>query len=334
MSKVINIQAQQQCIEEILPDQLYNVPVLNGSERQLVAHRELRTKYHTNRSIKTWSVFFLLKAMTTSGKIFRWTSGKQLILSWCQCNENTFRRHLSAMKALKLCSVDKTTKTITLVSFEKAAEILDIPYSGVTYIKYNPYINNGKQIFQFFIRAEEFRQEQQRQLEGLMYHLEKNPSLKNDLHYMLMKEGAESSRLHNVVYFQTRLLEMQKRLFKEGSELLSYIFSRRADINRSGSLIKEHHKYKSKQSVSYLKKRMHQLKVIAVTKVKVESQARSRLYVPDGDRKRDGYKWVAHKQPNGTILGGHTVWFLCDQISFNYTTEQTRTNEKGKKKAA
>lgn len=366
MSKVVNIEDRQQCIDEINPEILYEVSVLVGAPNALVAHRELRGHYvgksrkarklkseqyyekrtegyQTNRSIKVWACYFLLKSMTTSGKISRWTDDKELILTWCQCNENTFRRHLAAMVALKLCTVNRITKSITLVSFERAAEILDIPFEGTIKLQYNPYIQNGKQVFQFIIRAEEFRSEQQRQLDALMYHLDNNPSLKNDLQYMLMKEGAEIKRLSNAVYFQSRLLELQKRLFKEGSELLSYVFSRRADINRSVNLVKDHHKYKSAQSVSYLKKRMHDRKLITVTKVKVESAVKSRLYINDyslspsgagGRRGRDGYKWVAHKQPSGLTLGGHTVWFLCDQIAFNYSTIQTTKNEKAKKKAA
>lgn len=310
------------------------VPVLNGAARELVAHRELRTKYETNRSIKTWSCFFLLKALTTSGKIQAWTNQKNKLLTWCQCNENTFRRHLATMLQLQLCTIEKSTKSINLVSYEKAAAILDIPFTGTTSVNYNPDINNGKQIFQYFIRAEEFRLEQQRQLDALMYHLDKNPSLKNDLRYMLVKEGAEDKRLSNPVYFQQRLLQLQMRLFKEGSELLDYVTSRRADINRGVKLIQGHHKYKSKQSVSYLKKRMHQLQLITVTKVKTESQAKSRLYVPDGNGKRDGYKWVAHKQSTGLTLGGHTVWFLCDQISFNYSIQQSAAHEKRNDKAA
>jgi hypothetical protein len=291
------------------------VPILNGAATALVAHRELRNKYHTNRSIKTWSCFFLLKALTTSGKISQWTTQKKHLLTWCQCNENTFRHHLAAMKEMKLVTIDKYSKSISLTSYEKAAEILDIPYTGITKIKYSPDDTQGKQVFRFFITAEEFRKEQQKQLEGLTYWLNKNLLLKNDLHLMLLKFGADDKQLRNPAYYQQRLLAMQMQLFKEGSDILSYVFSRRADINRGVKLIAEHHKYKSKQSVSYLQRCMARHKVIDVKKICVESKSRSRIYIPDGlDKRRDGYKWLDKK--------GHTAWFLTNQIVFNYEIQQ------------
>lgn len=318
------------------------VPVLNGAAKELVGHRELRGMYtgkksrkqrkkkseeyyakrtegyQTNRSIKTWSCFFLLKALTTSGKIQNWThvNNKARLLTWLQMEENTFRSRIKEMTVLNLVSTSKDknrTVDIILTSWEKAAAILGIQYTGTTQIKYNPDELQGKQIFQFVLRAEEFKQEQQKQLEALMYHLDKNPLLKNDYHLMLLKHGADDKQLRNPVYFQQRLLSLQMHLFKEGSDILDYIFSRRADINRSGNLIKEHHSYKSTQSVSYLKRRMHKLKVIIVQKIIVESACRSRLYIPDGEKRRDGYKWLQKKQ--------HTAWFLTDQITFKYATE-------------
>lgn len=316
------------------------VPVLTGAPTMLVAQRELCGKYvkdaaslrqrkkksedyytkrtggyQVNPHIKTWSCFFLLKALTTSGQLYNWTSQKKYLLHWIQCNENTFRRLLSEMKRMQLCTVRKSDRTIILASYEKAAEVLDIPFNGTTQIKYSPDEQEGKQIFQHLIRAEEFRYEQQRQLDGLMYWLEKNPSLKNDLHLMLLKYGADDKQLRNARYFQERLLSLQVNLFKEGSDLLSYIFSRRADINRSCNLIKEHHKYKSSQSVSYLKQCMAKHKLITVTKVMAESTCRSRLYIEDGtEKRRDGYKWLGKKQATALVL--------TDQISFNYERKQ------------
>lgn len=305
------------------------VPILNGAPQALVAHRELRGQYvtkggegyQTNRSIKTWSTYFLLKALTTSGKIQNWTSSKQKerLLTWCQCNENTFRLRLKEMEDLDLIGIEEASKYsrhINLSSYEKAAEILDIPFSGTTKIKYSPYDTQGKQVFRFFITAEEFRSEQTKQLEALTYWLNKNLSLKNELHLMLLKFGADDKQLRKPEYYQQRLLALQMQLFKEGSDILSYVFSRRADINRSVNLIKEHHTYKSKQSVSYLQRRMAKHKVINVQKICVESKVRSRLYIPDGlDKRRDGYKWLDKK--------GVTAWFLTCQISFNYELQHS-----------
>jgi len=319
LSEVVNIQSYQQSIYEIERRTLYNVPVLNGCYRHLVRSRTLKgysahktdKGYYTNTEIKTYAVYFLLKSLTTSGKIFNWTNviNKSLLLEWCQMNENTFRSRLSELKSFGLCTIEKETKNITLVSYKKAADILGIEYKGTHTIKYNPYIYAGKQVFQYIIRAEEFRSEQQRQLEAFSFHLEKNPSLRNDLYYMLIQFGADSSRLNDAAYFAERLLQLQIKSFVEGSEILEYITQRCADMNRSVNKIQDDHTYKSKASVSYLKKKMASLRIINVQHVCNISTARSRLYIADGERKRDAYRWLKKQKV--------TAWVLCDQITFN-----------------
>jgi hypothetical protein len=129
---------------------------------------------------------------------------------------------------------------------------------------------------------------------------------------MLTKEGAEHMRLKEPAYFQQRLLLLQMRLFREGSDLLAYVMERRADINRSVTAIKEDHRYKSKQSATYCKRQMWLNGYVDIKKKCIESKVRSRLYYDDAGVKKDGYKWIAQKKT--------TAWFLCDQVQFNYTS--------------
>lgn len=307
------------------------VPVLAGAAEELVTHRELRTKYCTNRSIKTWATWFLLKSMTTSGVISTWTDAKQKekILSYCKCTENSFRARLSEMIKLKLVTLTHT-RSLLLTSYENAADILGIVYNGTIKIEYNESLP-GQQIFQYFLRAQEIRSNQLKQQEALWYHAGKNPLLKDALIQQLIQMGADRKRLQNdLMYFQFQLLKLQKLVFKEGSPLFDIIHTLRADINRSCNGIKEQHTYKSPQSVSYMKKVMKELKIITVKKESIESPERSRLYVscsPLGDRgrKRDAYKWIPSKKV--------TAWVLTDQISINIKIEQ-KPKQNEKKKAA
>lgn len=308
------------------------VPVLIGAAEELVTHRELRNKYQTNRSIKTWSVWFLLKALTKSGKLQQWRKQLTFLLSWLQCNERTLYSRLHEMEALELISIDEKGN-INLISYEKAAAILDIPWCGTKSVPYNPSKYEGNQIFQYLLRAEEFRYQQNRQLEALTYHLDNNPSLKNNLHVLLVQQGADSQRLFkDPRYYQQRLLQLQLQLFKEGSEILAYVCTHRADINRGVAAIQNNHGYKSAQSASYLKKRMFQLGVIRVEKICVESKVRSRLYVPvaaankEGRRDRDGYKWISATK--------RTALFLTDQITFAYEMPDEKRGETKGAKAA
>jgi len=308
------------------------VPILIGAPEELVQHRQLINKYETNRDIKTWSCWFLLKALTTTGKIQQWRKQLNFLLPWLQLNERTLYRRLEELQKLQLVTLDEDGN-ISLTSYENAAKILDIVYLGTYNLTYNPNKNAGKQIFQYLLRAEEIRSAQDHQLSVLKYKLDKNPSLKNDLHAIMVKAGADGQRLFwDSRYYQERLLQLQLHAFKEGTELLAYVFTHRADINRGVASIAKAHCYKATQSVSYMKKRMWTLQVIQVNKKHVNSNKRSRLYYfldVKGEEKRvkkEAYRW------NDRIKT--TVLNLTDQISFLYESMPEKTGRKKAAKAA
>ena len=348
MSKLVSI---SQCITEVEPDKLYPVRYLNGAPEILVSCREFRGHYvgksrmqrkrksdeyyakrsqgyETNREIKIWSVFFLLKAMSTSPCIKNWRKQKTLLSTWLQMSEKTFYTKREELLKKKLITVDRN-HNIHLCSWEKAAEILDIAYTGTSIIQFNPYKHEGQQSFQYLLRGEEIKANQMLQHKALMNKLEKNHLLRDDLLMLLIRQGADDQRLvKDQQYFRERLLQLQLQLFKQGSDILSYAFAVRADINRGIKKIQDHHKYKSKQSVSYMKHRMAKLQVISVKKVKIISEARARLYVPkdSGDGQRDGYKYFKDQK--------QTALILTDQITLNYESSKPGQRMPEKKKAA
>lgn len=326
MAKVVTI---QQCITELHPDAVYNVPVLAGAPKWLVSERYLRNKYHTNRDIKYWSTYFLLKALTTSGDIQNWRSQRQLILSFLQMSEAIFYSHLRVLKERKLLTVDDAYN-IQLVSYQTAADIMGLYYDGLIHIPYNPIKNEGKQIFQHFLRVEEIRHNQHRQLDALVFHLDKNLPLRNIVLQALVNVGADLQRLlKDKHYLQERLLKLQQEAFRHGSNILTEIFAVRADVNRGVRCIKEYHNYISKTSVSYLKRRLFNLKLITVQKICIQSKCKARFYIHDPanqERRKDGYKWIERKKD--------TAWFLTDQININYEPLPASTRFALQKKAA
>lgn len=334
LSKVITI---QQCIKEIHPDKLYQVKILKGAPDALVSCRELRghycTKpgqkgYETNREIKIWSVFFLLKAMTTAPFITNWRKQRPLLFTWLQMDEKTFYSFLTQLKKKNLITVDRMFN-IHLASWEQAAHILDCFDSSLLTIPFNPYKHEGKQVFQHFLRSEEILSNQTLQHDTLMDKLDKNSSLRDDLLLLMSRQGADRQRLsEDRVYYRERLLQLQLRLFKEGSDLLDYSFTFRADINRGVKKIKEHHKYKSAQSVSYMKRRLAKHGIITIKKVKIVSEARARIYIPHEEKEnsfRDGYKWFKDQK--------QTALILSDQITLNYERPKRMQREPVKRAA-
>jgi hypothetical protein len=303
-------------INQVLPT---HVPVIIGAEEELVQKRELRNTYHTNRDIKSWACWFLLKALTKSGKIQQWTKQEEHLLHYTQMNLKTFYTRLHEMTTLQLITIEDSD--IHLISYEKAAELLDITYYGTKLVEYDPEKQKGKQVFQYLIRGEEFKAAKERQFDGMHFKLDKNPPLKNTLHVLLVKAGADDQRLYkDRHYFQERLLNLQQQLFKEGSDIQDQVFERRADINRSVASIQKAHSYKAKQSVCYIKHRMLELGLIIIEKKRVESNVRARIIIRDGDTRRDGYKYNTRTKK--------TIWFLCDQISFTYETKQAMRGKK------
>lgn len=312
---------------------LINAPAALVNERH--EHGE-KKKYQTNRHIKYWSTYFLLKSLTTTSFIQHWVSQKKYILHWLQMNENTFRHHLAWLKEQGLCEIDKHTKSIKLCSYDHAAEQLGIINDGLITIAYDPGVLKGKQVFQYIIRVEEIEANKLLQLETLTYKLNKNPSLKNDLLYHMVKLGADQRRLYmDAKYFAWRLLKTQAHHFKEGTDILAYLMTLRADINRGVKRISKHHGYKSTSSVSYMKRRMLRLKLVDIYKLTVESTARGRFYIPleqdtpDSKNRggaREGFKYLPKRKS--------TAWFLTDQVKRLYRADINNQTQKNQKYAA
>lgn len=303
-----------------------NVPVLIGAATELVGRRQLVNKYQTNREIKVWAAYFILKSETASGVIKNWVAQKDYLQFLLKCNENTLRARLKDLKDLGLVTM-LPGYSVQLAAYKTAAEVLEIDYQGTKPLKYD-LTNSGNQHFQYVLRADEFNSNQEIQLEALHYKLNKNPSLAAQLHSALCQAGANGAKLlRNQSYYQQQLLKLQLTAFKEGSEIYTEVMSLRADINRGVRGITKSHGYKSTRSAVYLKRRMIDLGVVTVTRTEVISKVRSRLYVPGADgQKVDAYRWLPRKK--------ETSLRLCDQLSFTHIVHQKKKSNVQKTAAA
>lgn len=290
------------------------VKLPKGAVEALVCGREIRVKYETNRTIKTWSAFFILKALTTAGKIGDWQQQAEHLEAVLQCNHNTLRQRLSEMKALKLIKFTDSTnrkKNIHFASWQTASAILNIPeYGTFEEIEYCPASQKGCQVFAHLVRVREIQNATVRQLDGLMYHINKNPLLRDALTIEIDREYGIAPK--SGVEFQQQLLKLQKQSFEKGSATYDIIHQRRADINRSVFSIQAHHAYKGLASVSYMKTKLKKLGLVTVTHTVIESKERNRLHYNTGIQgvgklgQKDGYKY--NKRSKSTLM------VLCDDI--------------------
>ncbi|RYE02363.1 MAG: hypothetical protein EOP50_00245 [Sphingobacteriales bacterium] len=306
------------------------VPVPIGAADILVTMRELRTKYHTNRDIKVWAAWFLLKSLTRSCKIQLWRQQIEHLTFWLQVCERTMYRLLARMEELQLIRLEGGD--IILASYRDAAEILGINYHGLTYVTYHPKTHEGNQIFQYVLRGEECRMAQEKQLNALWYYLHKNENLPvfSELCSLIAAKipRTDSNKLKDdPAYFQDRLLQLQLESFKEGSAILEKVFKRRADINRSVQRMQRDHCYRAQSCVSYMKKRMATLGLIRIEKKWADSgQRRSRLQIVTSTGTRQAYKYGRRAK--------NTVLFLTDQIHFLYESTPQKAAEKRASNAA
>lgn len=294
------------------------IPVLIGAIEQLVGAREMRSKYFTNRAIKEWATFFLLKGLTDSGKLQHWIKQKHFLLDYLGCNEQTFRSRLNALKKLGLVEMGSRF-SINLVSYKKAAAALGIEYMGV--INFN-YENGNSTVsgFAYALQAAEIHFNQDTQRQALLFHIENNPELSNLLKHQLVEEGCCAQKLKDPIYFQEKLLNLQLLNFKQGSDRYTEIMFRRADVNRGVKKIAKAYGYKSPTSVSYLKRVLAKLGLAGVRKKYVTSDVRSRRIVPAEAGKVQGYVYLPRQKA--------TRWHLCDQLTIN--NEIFAKNEKKK----
>ena len=295
--------------------QCYTIPVLIGAADELVTLREKKNVYNVNPHLKYWATWFLLKSFTTSGRIQAWNKQKKEMLEFLRMSDGSFRNQLYKLQQLKLITIEKSAigrdRDITLTSYKEAAAIMGIIYKGTEIINYKPdEYANETQVFRYLLAAKEIVSNQQLQLDELYRKFQKNCSgHTTEILLQLQKLGADAQRCTtDKQYLQKQLLKLQKIVFREQSEMANVTFSIRADINRSCKKMAADHKYAHAQSASFLKKKLQKLGACKIDKVRVHSEARTRLYVPCADgRRRDGYKWI-----KGSKV---TAWFLCDQIS-------------------
>lgn len=304
-------------LKAILPheQECYNVPVLIGAADQLVTLREKKNVYMVNPHLKYWATWFLLKTFTTSGRIQAWNKQKAELLQFLRMSDGSFRNQLYKLQQLKLITIEKSAvgrdRDIALTSYKEAAAIMGIIYKGTELIEYKPHTyENEAQVFRYLLAAKEIVSNQQLQLDELYRKFQKNCSgHTTEILLQLQKIGADAKRCTtDKQYLQQQLLKLQKIVFREQSEMANVTFSLRADINRSCKKMAADHNYAHAQSASFIKKKLQKLGACTIEKVRVHSDARTRLYVPCSDgRRRDGYKWIKGSK--------QTAWFLCDQIS-------------------
>ena len=237
----------------------------------ILADRMLVKKRFVNRTIKLYDTFAIFKAITTTGKIQSFTKQRENLAYVCKISVSMLYSRVKELQRLNLIKI--VNGNITLASWEDACKPFKISHKHKIAINYN--IHDYKRVHHAFA-AIEITQAQQKQFNAFHYHMDKNPSDKNYLANILFDSYKDQRVLTSKQVFTQQFDKLQRHCFENGktiieqfgTDIFNLVFVRRADCNRCVGTIRAAYKFKSSQSVSYLKKQLFRNGFITIDKDK------------------------------------------------------------------
>lgn len=257
-------------------------------------------KYETNRFIRAIGTWLILKSETSSGVLQRYSEQLPHLLAITQLSTASFYDRIKFLIEEGL--VKKDGNKLILSSYKYAAEKYLLPnITDKISFTYDP---NGKQQIHYLLSAVEIKHNQDLQAQALQRKLDKNPIVKTEQLKLIHECGGDVKQMNKNDYNRECLFALQIQSFekyRKGSTIHDALHMFRADVNRGVKGIANAMNAKSASTASYLKKKLQQQEICAVTKIEgITSGVRSR---------KDKYHYV-----NWNPLLKQTVWYVCDQV--------------------
>lgn len=245
-----------------------NVPFKfpKGLASFIVAQREMRNTYNTNRAIKAYGFFAALKTITESGVVKDYNKQITAIADITKKSRAGVFNYISYCKLMGLLKV--RSGNIYLSSWQKVVEAEDCPYSGMfTTLQYDTI--NPKQTPEYLIYAAEIKENQDRQTSAVIKQIENNLPLAQVLGVGQSVSVKHVEQLHNLQVFT----------FVNGKSENDYqlIHSVRADNNRTARTLRVAYGFKSRRSVKYLKVQLSLRGVATLSSRSLQSLVNNRV---------------------------------------------------------
>lgn len=243
----------------------FKIPV--GFASHLVCQRETRNTYQTNRAVKLYGFYALLKTMTSSGVIQNYH--KQIADIGALTKKSRSGVYSYIVKCIRAGLLRTDSKNIHLKGWEAAVRLNPdcefIPsYTTVYYDS-----ENELQTPEYLIYACEIAENQQRQTKAVIKQIEENLPLAQTLNVQ------QTATPKDVIALQ----KLQVFTFVNGRTDNDYslLHSLNADVQRTAKTLRRTYSMKSRRSVKYLKKQLEKRGVAKVMKRRLESPERSRV---------------------------------------------------------
>lgn len=287
------------------PPEIIQVKLPKNILLNLFSTRSLVIKYETNRTLKSYAFYALLKTTTQSGKLTNYKDQAKFLRKLFKCTRNTLPTIIAQLQQLKLIEIEGTD--LKLVSFERAAELVELPYKrgDDVVIEYN--IDSKEKIYHLFFAAE-IAINQRTQLNAIQKKLLFNSEACHQLTLVASQLTGIDFKIIKAMpidEFCKLIFSLQKNQFVKESKYFKLLNIVRVDVNRKLGNLVAAWGFKSYLSATYIKRKLHQLQLI-----KLEKQ--SPIYSECGNRIRTISKKYIDKFNHQNKL---TAWFIPDQLN-------------------
>lgn len=239
----------------------------HGLASHLVNQRELRTVYQTNRAVKVYGFFALLKTITESGVIKNYHSQITDIGTLTKKSRTGVYTYISQCKTIGLLKVNGGN--LYLNSWQDAVNTVDCAYYSGLYTTLQYDTTHDKQTPEYLIYAAEIKENQDRQTLAVIKQIENNLPLANTLGVGQNVQPKHVMELHKLQVFT----------FVNGKSENDYslIHSCRADVQRTAKTLRKTYGMKDRRSVKYLKMQLAIRGIATIAKRVLESDCRNRV---------------------------------------------------------
>lgn len=276
-----------------------------GLAKQIVAQRELRTTYQTNRLIKVYGFYLALKTVTTANKIQNFSSQTALLCNYTKTSRASFYSYLKKAEELKL--LFRKEGDIHLLSWDQLFKTHGLSQKCFTTFEHD--LLNKNQTPGYLVVAAEIHENQNTQIHAVIQKIDNNPLLKFRLN---INDGANLQTIQ-------RIQVEQKNSFMHGlpsgSEIgYEMLHLLNVDFQRNWRKIRTDYAFKSKLSVTYLKQQLQIRGIATVSHRMLTSTQKCRKWKINEEGKK--------KQQLTTYdtLKNQTVWRQPDLISLTLKT--------------
>lgn len=263
----------------------------------------------TNQFIKGISVWIILKNLTTSGCFHNYRDQLPELAATCKMSVRTLQRYLSWLKKMDLISIQlgglymrnyTTLRRLNIDINDRESTIL--------------YDTNSETSLAEMLVAIGIQRMKNRWMNVYWKKLNRNQDEYMIVYDLLVKHGADPSRLQDKEYFRQCHLELMCQAYEEEKpglkdedefsifKFLHNDLKANPDINAKAETYATRFGYQAAMSFCHLKFKLIKRGLVNIKKDHVEGFNRARK-----DEKIFHHRWLREFK--------HTIWFRCDQIT-------------------